>query len=81
MKCFASVSTVDLLKLDIEGAEHQVIASDDFARVAPQIKSIVLECHFKEDTDIRARLWRLGFQEVKRPFVPKAIHLYIRRTY
>lgn len=36
---------IDLLKMDLEGAESEVISSDEFRRVMPKIKTIVGEYH------------------------------------
>lgn len=65
------VDTVDFMKMDIEGAEYEVIASEQFALAAPRIKNIIGECHSspvlgmtpsQENIDaIESRLKSLGF--------------------
>lgn len=59
---------IDLLKLDVEGAEFEVIASPEFAAYAPRIGMLCVEFHHrwpsfgKRATDAAvATLQRLGF--------------------
>lgn len=39
------IDHVDLFNLDVEGAEFDIISSDSFTKVAPKIKTIVVEYH------------------------------------
>lgn len=40
-----NLTTVDFCKLDVEGHESQILASDGFKTVAPHIKAMVMEWH------------------------------------
>lgn len=42
---FNSLTHVDFMKLDIEGSEFEVLASDEFAKAAPKIDVIMGEIH------------------------------------
>ena len=70
------IDHIHFLKLDIEGAEHALIQADDFAEVANRIDTILLEQHYDDTPALSTRLRQLGFREERRPFIPKAIHLF-----
>lgn len=40
-----NITKIDFMKLDVEGAEAQIIGSEGFEKVASKIKTIVLEYH------------------------------------
>jgi len=54
------IEHVDLLKLDIEGAEELVLR--DFASVAPKIDMIHVEFHTRNPTDMAEYLRTLGYE-------------------
>jgi FkbM family methyltransferase len=59
-----SLPTIDFLKLDCEGAEHEILKNIS-QETAIKIRSIVMETHrinFKSSIDIIARLRELGFE-------------------
>lgn len=56
------IESVDFLKMDIEGAEDQVIESPDFAEVAPKIKAMIVEYHNGGWERLHERILGLGFQ-------------------
>lgn len=56
------LDSVDFLKMDIEGAEDQVIESPGFAEVAPKIKAMVVEYHNGGWERLHALVTGLGFQ-------------------
>lgn len=72
------IEHIDLLKLDIEGAEHDVIAAPDFAEVARITDQIFVEIHYRAADAIVQRLCGYGFHEVKRPSVPQAMRLFTK---
>lgn len=40
-----AIDHVDLFNLDVEGAEFDILSSDEFTEIAPKIKTIVVEYH------------------------------------
>ena len=56
------IEYVDFLKMDIEGAEDQVIESPEFKEVAPKIKAMVVEYHNGGWERLHAIITGLGFQ-------------------
>jgi FkbM family methyltransferase len=56
------IESVDFLKMDIEGAEDQVLESPEFAEVAPKIKAMVVEYHNGGWERLHALVTGLGFQ-------------------
>jgi FkbM family methyltransferase len=44
------IKHIDLLKIDVEGAEYEIFMSDAFEKMAPKIDAIVGESHFVKDT-------------------------------
>lgn len=64
----AGGARIDLLKLDVEGAEYDVIAGDEFTAVAPHIGQLCVEFHHRwrtrgKESTVAAvdRLAQLGF--------------------
>lgn len=53
---------VDFLKMDIEGAEDQVLESPGFASVAPKIQAMVVEYHNGGWERLHEMVTNLGFQ-------------------
>lgn len=39
------IDHIDFMKLDVEGSEYQIVAGDEFAKVAPKIGTIIGEFH------------------------------------
>lgn len=39
------LDSIDFMKLDVEGAEYDIISSEAFEKMAPRIKAMVLELH------------------------------------
>lgn len=72
------IKHIDLLKLDIEGAEHEVIAAPNFAEVAAITDQVFVETHYEKGDSIVDRLRGYGFREVKRPIVPAAMRLFTK---
>ena len=55
---------VDFMKVDIESAEDILFYSEGFKKVAPQIKSMLVEFHTNDRNELRAKInkiKRLGF--------------------
>ena len=75
------IERIDLLKLDIEGAEAGILLGDTFPSAASRISRILVECHRFPDgySAPLDRLVTLGFREVIRlpqqTYLP-AMHLY-----
>jgi FkbM family methyltransferase len=64
-----AAARIDLLKLDIEGAEYELLASPDFAQCADRVELLCIEFHHrwpsygpKATLDAVATLQRLGFR-------------------
>ena len=55
------IKEVDILKIDVEGAEKEIFEADDFPLVADKIKLIIGEVHSSAD-DVRDTLKRTGFK-------------------
>jgi FkbM family methyltransferase len=53
---------VDFLKMDIEGAEDQVLESPGFAKVAPKIKAMIVEYHNGGWERLHELVTNMGFQ-------------------
>ena len=77
---------IDLLKLDIEGAEYALLASDDFRRWAPNIETICIEFHHRWEVfgqrstaDAVKTLNDLGFSCAWRSPVSNEEFLFVRR--
>lgn len=65
----ASAERIDLLKMDIEGAEYGVISSPEFAQRSPHVRAVNIEFHHRWEhcgkqatLDAVARLRELGFR-------------------
>jgi FkbM family methyltransferase len=56
------IESVDLLKMDLEGSESEVITSEGFRAVAPQIKVIVGEWH--NWTSMSQQQFKLAFEDL-----------------
>ena len=76
---------IDLLKLDIEGAEYPLLAGDDFRRWAPKIDSVCIEFHHRwqifgqrSTTDAVATLNDLGFRCAWRSSLTNEEFLFVR---
>jgi len=39
------IEIIDFLKLDVEGTESHILSSEEFAKIAPRIKAMVMEYH------------------------------------
>lgn len=72
------IERVDVLKLDVEGAEHAIVAEESFADVAPRIGSILMECHYLDVRPTLERIRDLGFRDLVHPFGPKSIVAFRR---
>lgn len=59
------IEWVDFLKMDIEGAEDQVIESPGFAEVAPKIQAMVVEYHNGGWERLHAIVEALGFKGIR----------------
>ena len=70
------IDRIDLLKINIEGAEREVVQAMD--RIAPRIRHIVIECHdfvadaggsdrFRTKAEVTAALKAFGFRVKNRP--------------
>ncbi len=57
-----NITSVDFCKMDIEGSEELVLRSEGFKKVAPKIKSIMLEFHFKNWPKLVEHMGTLGFK-------------------
>ena len=57
-----NIKEVDFLKMDIEGAEDQVLESPGFTEVAPKIKAMVVEYHNGGWERLHALVTSLSFQ-------------------
>ena len=57
-----NIDSLDFLKMDIEGAEDQVIESLGFGHVAPKIKAMVIEYHNGGWERLHTIVTNLGFQ-------------------
>ena len=55
------IETIDFLKMDIEGAEDQVLESPGFAEVAPKIKAMIVEYHNGGWERLHELVTNLGF--------------------
>jgi len=76
---------IDLLKLDIEGAEYPLLASDDFRRWAPKINALCIEFHHRwqifgqrSTADAVATLNDLGFRCAWRSSLTNEEFLFVR---
>ena len=56
------IETIDFLKMDIEGAEDQVLESPGFAEVAPKIKAMIVEYHNGGWERLHELVTNMGFQ-------------------
>lgn len=56
------IEVIDFLKMDIEGAEDQVLESPGFAEVAPKIRAMVVEYHNGGWERLHELVTNLGFQ-------------------
>jgi FkbM family methyltransferase len=81
----AGINHIDLLKIDIEGAEYDVISSDDFNLLACKIKILCLEFHHRwpllgQDATRKAisTLNKLGFHCVWRSFETNEEFTFLR---
>lgn len=72
------VETIDLLKVDTEGAEEDVLAGID-AEHWPIIRQAVVEVHHGQESLVRMErlLQSHGFHTVSEPVVPGVEHLYV----
>ena len=60
---------VTLMKLDIEGSEAEVLASESFVKVAPKVDVIVLETHQwmgRHENQVKEALKNAGFKGIKK---------------
>ena len=55
------IKEVDILKIDVEGAEKEIFEADDFPLVADKIKLIIGEIHSSADS-VRDTLKKNGFR-------------------
>ena len=72
-----NIESLDFLKMDIEGAEDQVIESEGFKEVAPKIKAMIVEYHNGGWERLHDIITQLGFQS-KREATPTVNFLYWR---
>jgi len=56
-----NIDTVDFCKSDVEGAEDMIYRSEGFRKVAPRIKSIMMEMHFPNWMELVEYMSSLGF--------------------
>lgn len=56
-----NIQEVDFMKFDVEGAENAILGSDDFKRIAPKIKSLEVEFHYKNWKELVDYLVSLGY--------------------
>ena len=56
------IDEVDFCKFDVEGYEEAILMSDDFKKVAPKIKKIMVEFHFPEFPKIVDHMLELGYK-------------------
>lgn len=62
---FEGYDQIDFMKLDVEGKESDIIQSEDFIKVAPKIKEIVMEVHSwngRHPNQIKEALNQNGFK-------------------
>jgi FkbM family methyltransferase len=71
------IESLDFLKMDIEGAEDQVIESPEFAEIAPKIKAMIVEYHNGGWERLHDIITQLGFQS-QREATPTVNFLYWR---
>lgn len=56
-----NIEEVDFIKLDVEGAEDDILRTESFKRVAPKIKAIEIEFHFPNWPNLVEYLQSLGY--------------------
>lgn len=56
------IDEVDFCKFDVEGAEDMILRSESFAKVAPKIKAIEVEFHYKTWQSLVNYMISLGYQ-------------------
>jgi len=56
-----NINTVDFCKSDVEGAEDMIYRSEGFRKVAPRIKSIMMEMHFPNWMELVEYMSSLGY--------------------
>lgn len=56
-----NIVAADFMKLDVEGAEELILKSDGFKSVAPIIKNMLIEFHFKDFQKLVDYIESLGF--------------------
>ena len=73
-----SISSVDFMKMDIEGQEDEVILSKGFQEVAPRIQNALIEFHNLPHDDSLQYVKQLGFYSKRLP-VATVSYLFSRR--
>lgn len=56
------IDEVDFVKMDVEGAEDDILRSEGFTKVAHKIKAIMLEFHFPTWPELVKHMVSLGFE-------------------
>jgi len=71
------IKKVDFVKFDVEGAEDLILRSEGFRKIAPQIKSIMVEMHYPTWPQLVEYMVSLGF-EARRHQSSAVIVLFLR---
>jgi len=73
-----NIETIDFLKMDIEGAEDQVLTSEEFKEYAPRIKAMMVEYHNGGWEAVHNQVVGYGFSASREP--TQTINFIYRRN-